>query len=152
MQGLRRFVLIFGLAAASYWKGRLRAGSEIAMEVDLKLEVMTRLRKELRWDEAMPVRDLLMREARSLGLYSYDAQETTYAQLDVMFPSLRKDVHSALENHVEPRTPSEPRTNQGLGTDPASGADLAANGNEGMEGGDDLVGAIGTSSKVRKIP
>jgi hypothetical protein len=54
----------------------------------LKLQVMTRLRAEGRWIDAMPTRDRLMRESRDLGLNKRDAQETAYRQLDALYPPM----------------------------------------------------------------
>jgi hypothetical protein len=54
----------------------------------LKLRVMTRLRAEGRWIDAMPTRDRLMREARDLGLNKREAQETAYRQLETLHPPL----------------------------------------------------------------
>lgn len=56
--------------------------------VNLKFRVCKRLTAQGRWDEAQPLKDSLIREAREAGYGREDAQRRAYLAIDEMFPPL----------------------------------------------------------------
>jgi hypothetical protein len=85
----------------------------------IKSRVVTRLRAEGRWLKAMTDRDRLMKEARSIGLSKHEAQETTYRQLETLYPPLTqaeidaaKAAIEAAKPPMEHEPPMEERENQ----------------------------------------
>ncbi len=94
----------------------------------IKSRVMTRLRAEGRWLQAMTDRDRLMKEARSIGLSKHEAQETTYRQLETLYPPLTqaeieaaKAAIEAAQPAMEHETPMEERREEQVGGDAVSG-------------------------------
>jgi hypothetical protein len=94
----------------------------------IKSQVMTRLRAEGRWLQAMTDRDRLMKEARSIGLSKHEAQETTYRQLETLYPPLTqaeieaaKAAIEAAQPAMEHETPMEERREEQVGGDAVSG-------------------------------
>lgn len=74
----------------------------------IKSRVVTRLRAEGRWLKAMTDRDRLMKEARSIGLSKHEAQETTYRQLETIYPPLTQAEIDAAKAAIEAaQTPME---------------------------------------------
>jgi len=55
---------------------------------DFKIAIYRRLVAERRWEQAVPIRDDLIREARAAGLKREDAQRRAYESLNEMFPPL----------------------------------------------------------------
>jgi hypothetical protein len=73
---------------------------------NLKLEVFNRLKAEGRWWEIAPIRDRMLKDAKSQGMDKAAAQEWTYAELDRLYPPLpvQKPVSPAAEAIQAPDT------------------------------------------------
>jgi hypothetical protein len=110
----------------------------------LKRRVSKRLQAEGYWPQAVAERDRLIRESRALGLSKHEAQDSTYRQLDAMFPPKDATVEQKQqagqvggvadsgEHHAVPSNDQAPARNQdagvvGLDAIPADWPALPAN-------------------------
>jgi hypothetical protein len=110
----------------------------------LKRRVSKRLQADGHWPQAVIERDRLIRESRALGLSKHEAQDSTYRQLDAMFPPKDATVEQkqqagqvggeavAGEPHAVPSSDQAPARNQdagvvGLDAIPADWPTLPAN-------------------------
>jgi len=59
--------------------------------LDLKVTIYRRLYTEKRWEQAKPIRDELIREARAAGMKRDEAQRRAWQEIDAMFPPLPPD-------------------------------------------------------------
>lgn len=93
----------------------------------IKSRVSKRLQAEGYWPQAVAERDRLMREARAIGLSKTEAQDSTYRQLDAMFPPKDATVEQKQqagqvggeavigEHHAVPGSDQAPARNQDSG-------------------------------------
>lgn len=88
-----------------------------------KIELMTRLRREGRWEQAVPVRDELMRGCRKQGMSKEAAQAYTYGELDRLFPALPETETKPSLGNSEPAG----EATQGLKDVPTTWGTLPAN-------------------------
>jgi hypothetical protein len=113
----------------------------------LKRRVSKRIQADGHWPQAVAERDRLIRESRALGLSKHEAQDSTYRQLDAMFPPKDATVENATaekqvgqvggvadpgEHHAVPSNDQAPARNQdagvvGLDAIPADWPALPAN-------------------------
>jgi hypothetical protein len=110
----------------------------------LKRRVSKRLQADGHWPQAVAERDRLIRESRALGLSKHEAQDSTYRQLDAMFPPKDATVEQKQqagqvggvadqgEHHTVPSSDQAPARNQdagvvGLDAIPADWPTLPAN-------------------------
>jgi hypothetical protein len=110
----------------------------------LKRRVSKRLQADGHWPQAVAERDRLIRESRALGLSKHEAQDSTYRQLDAMFPPKDATVEQKQqagqvggvadqgEHHAVPSSDQAPARNQdagvvGLDAIPADWPSLPAN-------------------------
>jgi hypothetical protein len=110
----------------------------------LKRRVSKRLQADGHWPQAVAERDRLIRESRALGLSKHEAQDSTYRQLDAMFPPKDATVEQKQqagqvggvadsgEHHAVPSNDQAPARNQdagvvGLDAIPADWPALPAN-------------------------
>jgi hypothetical protein len=92
----------------------------------IKSRVVTRLRAEGRWLKAMTDRDRLMKEARSVGLSKHEAQETTYRQLETLYPPMTQAEIEAAKAAIEAaQTPMEEPQEKQVGGDAVAGEPTA---------------------------
>jgi hypothetical protein len=108
----------------------------------LKRRVSKRLQADGHWPQAVAERDRLIRESRALGLSKHEAQDSTYRQLDAMFPPQDATEEKQVgqvggvadqgEHHAVPSSDQAPARNQdagvvGLDAIPADWPALPAN-------------------------